>query len=220
MVVVLIFSVLSWAGVTNFDSVTVAPTSDDTYGLRVNNSSGTRKFSVDSSGNTYVAGTITATSPVLTTTTLSGTTTLSVATLSGGATLSGTYTGGTLSGNTVSNPTFSGTASGTLASPTVTSLDATFTAASKVYGAGEEWDIRTGASSKAILLTTTSGAGACTIIGPDATGRMYAVRNDGTMGTLTIKKSGGTGIAIASGKTALVIHNGSDYIRLTADATH
>ena len=35
-----------WAGVTNFDSVTVQPESSDTYGLRVNNSSGTRIWSI------------------------------------------------------------------------------------------------------------------------------------------------------------------------------
>ncbi len=48
------------AGTSNFDSITLAPNAaDDTYGVRVNNSSGTRVFSVDSSGNTYIAGTVT-----------------------------------------------------------------------------------------------------------------------------------------------------------------
>lgn len=61
------------AGVTNFDSVTVTPKDSDTYGVRANNTSGTRVYSIDSSGNVYVAGTIavagvlTATSPVFVT---------------------------------------------------------------------------------------------------------------------------------------------------------
>ena len=49
---------LTWAGGSNFDSVIVTPNAvDDTYGLRLNNSAGTRLFSVDASGNMYVYGT-------------------------------------------------------------------------------------------------------------------------------------------------------------------
>ncbi len=58
---VLLLAVLAWAGTTNFDSVTVAPITGDTYGFRADNSSGTRVFSVDSSGNVYVLGTLGAT---------------------------------------------------------------------------------------------------------------------------------------------------------------
>ncbi len=57
--VVILTATLVWAGVTNFDSVTTQKTSDDTYNYRGNNSSGTRTFSVDASGNVYIAGTLT-----------------------------------------------------------------------------------------------------------------------------------------------------------------
>jgi len=76
VICLMLLTTLVCAGVTNFDSVTVAPTTEDTYGVRVNNTSGTRVYSIDSSGNVYVAGTIgvtgvfTATSSVLTTPTI------------------------------------------------------------------------------------------------------------------------------------------------------
>ena len=49
----------------------------------------------------------------------------------------------------------------------------------------------------------------------------YYVRN-GSGYAITIKKSAGTGISVANGKTAKVIYSdeAADYIRLTADATH
>lgn len=50
---------LVWAGVTNFDAIKLIAKSADTYQIEVDNSSGTRVFSVDSSGNVYMAGTVT-----------------------------------------------------------------------------------------------------------------------------------------------------------------
>ena len=71
------------------------------------------------------------------------------------------------------------------------------------------------------LLITSSGSGGANIIAPAAPGREYVVRNAGD-GTVTIKKSAGTGVSIASGKTATVRYSATaaDYIRITADATH
>ncbi len=56
--VVFLSTVPVLAGETKLDSVTTQGTSDDTYNFRGNNSSGTRVFSVDKSGNTYIAGTL------------------------------------------------------------------------------------------------------------------------------------------------------------------
>ncbi len=51
--------------------------------------------------------------------------------------------------------------------------------------------------------------------------RYYTVRNaGGDSGTVTLKKSGGTGVDVATGKTARVYWLSSDYVRETADATH
>lgn len=159
---------------------------------------------------TVTGATITSpsvTSGTFTTSTLSGTTTFSGATLSGGATMSGTYAGGTYS-------------SPTITTPTITGIDTTFNVSAHEYTTNDDW-VMSASEAKSILLTVTSGSTATNIIAPDVSGRLYVLRNDTSPGgACTIKKSGGTGIAIASGKTATVIHNGSDYIRITADQTH
>lgn len=67
----------------------------------------------------------------------------------------------------------------------------------------------------------TSGSNGTSVITVDGgyTGRLLIVRN-ASNGILTIKESGQTGISIAKGTTAVIMHNGTDYIRITADATH
>lgn len=68
------------------------------------------------------------------------------------------------------------------------------------------------------LEVTGSGSGTA-IIAPDVTGRMYIVRNAvGDGGTITIKKSSGTGVTIAAGYTAVVIHDGTDYRKVSSVA--
>lgn len=56
--VLLIGTPLLWAGISDFDAVKMKAVTDDTYQIEVDNSSGTRVFSVNSSGNVYVAGVI------------------------------------------------------------------------------------------------------------------------------------------------------------------
>jgi hypothetical protein len=65
-------------------------------------------------------------------------------------------------------------------------------------------------------ITGTPG-GAFNVIAPNAADTEFMVINQ-TASACTIKKSGGTGITIAANKAAKVWHNGTDYIRLTADA--
>ncbi len=73
---------------------------------------------------------------------------------------------------------------------------------------------------KARLLVAASADQAANIIGP-AENRQYVLRNASGQ-TITIKKSGGTGVAVANGKTAVVMYSSTvaDYVRVTADATH
>jgi hypothetical protein len=69
-------------------------------------------------------------------------------------------------------------------------------------------------SGQAIIAPTVSVAGVSV---------PYTVRNAGAdSAAVTIKKSGGTGVEVATGKTARVFWSGvgSDYVRETADATH
>jgi hypothetical protein len=155
-------------------------------------------------GGTFTSST--GSSMTLTTPTVTGGTFTS-ATISGSTTLGGTLTGGTL-------------ATATITSPTVTGIDTTYNVSSHEYTTNADW-VMSATEAKSFLLTVTSASSTTNIIAPNVSGRLYVVRNDTSPGgNCTIKKSGGTGIAIACGKTATVIHNGSDYIRVTADQTH
>ena len=82
-----------------------------------------------------------------------------------------------------------------------------------------DWTLNPASEAKYMYLTASSASSSCNIIAPDVQGTIYIVRNTTYAATITIKKTAGTGIAIAAGKTAAVIHNGSDYVRLWADAS-
>lgn len=82
-------------------------------------------------------------------------------------------------------------------------------------GDAADWTL-TNSESKCFLLAVSSAGGAANIIAPDAPGVMYAVKNASGQ-TITVKTSGGTGVAITNGKKVLVIHDGTDYTALTAE---
>ncbi|WP_214659095.1 hypothetical protein [Candidatus Formimonas warabiya] len=90
------------------------------------------------------------------------------------------------------------------------------TASHDYQAAAADWTL-SDAEQKCLLLTLTNAGAAVNIIAKDLEGWPHAVRNLSGQAA-TIKKSGGTGVVIAAGKTAWVIHNGTDYVRLTADA--
>jgi hypothetical protein len=111
----------------------------------------------------------------------------------------------------------------TLTSATVTSPNITFgvTATQHDYTAHEDWTLST-AEAAYLLLVTSSGDGTdsnIVVYPTPSNGKLYVVRNASTQNNI-IKPSGGTGITIGSGKTATVIFWGSDFVRVTADATH
>ena len=75
------------------------------------------------------------------------------------------------------------------------------------------------------ILNVTGSPSGQSIIAPSITGtgvsRLYTVRNAGSdSGTVTLKKTAGTGVDVATGKTAEVYWLSTDYVRKTADATH
>lgn len=82
-------------------------------------------------------------------------------------------------------------------------------------GAAADW-VLTNSESKCFLLAVSNAGGSANIIAPDAPGVMYAISNASGQ-TVTVKISGGTGVAITNAKTVLVIHNGTDYTALTAE---
>jgi len=146
-----------------------------------------------------------------------------------GATLTNTISGGTFTGSTLTSPTINaatltGTIAGgthtgaTLTAPVITTADVTFAVSSNVFAAGEDWTL-SASELKSLLLTVTSGSGTPSIIAPSTSGKVYILRNAANVNVI-LKRSGGTGITVASGTTAILMDNGTDYVRVTADATH
>jgi hypothetical protein len=82
-------------------------------------------------------------------------------------------------------------------------------------GAAADW-VLTNSESKCFLLAVSSAGGAANIIAPNRPGTMYAISNASGK-KVTIKISGGNGVDVNTGKTVLVIHNGTDYSALTAE---
>ena len=72
------------------------------------------------------------------------------------------------------------------------------------------------ATKLATVLNATGATGAAVIVGPSES-RLYHVINACT-GTLTIKKTAGTGVTFAAGVNGIVIYNGTDYIKLVTSA--
>lgn len=117
-----------------------------------------------------------------------------------------------------SGSTLTGSGTMNLTSPTITGLDAAFPVSSKVFTAGEDWEL-SATEAKSLLLTASSGSGTPSIIAPSTSGKVYMFRN-GAGVAITLKRSGATGISVASGKTAILMDNGTDYVRITADVAH
>ena len=67
-----------------------------------------------------------------------------------------------------------------------------------------------------IVISGTPG-GNFNIILPDTQNAFFVIVNT-TANTATCKKTAGAGVAIATGKTAMIRHNGTDYVRVTPDA--
>jgi hypothetical protein len=93
----------------------------------------------------------------------------------------------------------------------------TWTASPHDYaGAAVDWTLSAAELLKPFHKPTNANA-PCAAILPVSPVRPYWFFNS-TGQTLTVKKTGGTGINIANGKSALVISSGSDIMRLTLDA--
>jgi len=94
-----------------------------------------------------------------------------------------------------------------------------FTTSSYAFSAGEDWEL-SATEAKSTILVVSSGSGTPSIVDQYvAAGKIMILRNAAKI-AVTIKASGGTGVSVASGKTAVVVGVGSDYVRVTADAAH
>lgn len=191
VLVVLFVALAAYGGVSNFDAVLMTATPDDTYQVQVKNSSGTSKFTVDSSGNVVAAGTLNVTGA--TTLGTAGITTGNITTATiGTATVTGSIVGG------LSGPVYGGYSTHS-------------------FTAHENWTLST-TEAKTLLLICSSGDGttASIVVYPLNAGQMFIVRN-ASIGSVTVKASGQTGATIATMKTAIVVSSGTDFYKVTAD---
>ena len=107
----------------------------------------------------------------------------------------------------------------TLTAPVITSPDVTNLQATLAYGTGHVDKTLSAAEIKAstLICTGTVDTAGAAIVAPATAGKRYTVVNQ-TAQTITIKKTGGTGVGVATTKSAIVEYVGSDYVRITADA--
>lgn len=105
----------------------------------------------------------------------------------------------------------------TMTSPVLNSPDVTFGVSSHDYSGGtSDWTL-SASEDNSLILTVTNSGGATNINAPATEGKCYIVSN-GTGSNCTILVSGQSGVTIATNKTAMVRCNGTDYVRVTADA--
>ncbi|OPY61474.1 MAG: hypothetical protein A4E57_04189 [Syntrophorhabdaceae bacterium PtaU1.Bin034] len=123
--------------------------------------------------------------------------------VSSGGTLTASGTT-TITGGTLVRPTISGMFL-SISSKVLSLADWYLSAADKLI---TFWTLSSGSNGTNYMI-------ACS----DTEGRLRVIRND-TNGSVVIKEAGQTGVTIAKGKTAVVIHNGTDYVRVSGDATH
>lgn len=115
----------------------------------------------------------------------------------------------TLTNKTLTSPTVN--------APVVSDPDTTLGAVSHDYaGAAADWTLSAAELKKGIIKATNAN-GAVNAIVADAANKPYLVIN-GAGHNLTVKTAAGTGIAVATGKAAYVMSDGTSVIRLTPDA--
>lgn len=116
----------------------------------------------------------------------------------------------TLTNKTLTNPT--------ITSPTITSPNTTQGVSTHSYGTGHaDWTLTSAEMASQILTCTGTADAGCAAIATPTAGKVYILSN-ATGQTVTIKASGQTGVGIANTKTAMVRGNGTDFVRVTADA--
>jgi hypothetical protein len=67
-----------------------------------------------------------------------------------------------------------------------------------------------------VYVTCASASGAANLILPVATKKILVVKNTSGQ-AITVKQTGGTGIAVANNKTAILMGTATDFVRVTAD---
>jgi hypothetical protein len=105
----------------------------------------------------------------------------------------------------------------TINTPVISDPDTTLGVASHDYaGAAVAWTLSAAELKKGIIRATNAN-GAVNAIVANTANKLYWVIN-GTGHALTVKTAAGTGIVVANGKSAMVMSDGVNVIRLTTDA--
>lgn len=103
----------------------------------------------------------------------------------------------------------------TLTSPIVNTPSIVQSVAFHDYGTSSaDWTL-SATEQKAVLLWVTNAGATSDIIAPEEARIFFVYNNSGQ--SVTIKKSGGTGITVANAMVAGVIYASGDYVRLTPD---
>jgi len=103
----------------------------------------------------------------------------------------------------------------TLTSPVINTPSVVQSVAFHNYGASSADWILSATEQKAVLLWVTNAGATSDIIAPEEARIFFVYNNSGQ--SVTIKKSGGTGITVADARVAGVIYASGDYVRLTPD---
>lgn len=99
----------------------------------------------------------------------------------------------------------------------VTGLNPTFGVVAHDYaGAAVAWTL-SASELKSLIVTVSNANGAIDAIATPTAGKVYIVSNASGQ-ALTFKATGQTGVVVANNKTAIVRGNGTDFVRVTADA--
>jgi hypothetical protein len=102
--------------------------------------------------------------------------------------------------------------------PTITSPEIAYSTASHSYAsAAADWTLTAAEAKCRYLKVTLASAAVNAIIPAASTGKEFVVVN-GSGQALTVKAPTGTGITVASGKAAIVYFDGTNVVRVTADA--
>jgi hypothetical protein len=105
----------------------------------------------------------------------------------------------------------------TLAAPAITSPNTVQAVAAHDYGAAHaDWTL-SASEEKTGVLSVSNADDAVNAIATPTEGRFYTVIN-GSGQALTVKADGETGIVIANAKAAILMGDGTDFVRITADA--
>jgi len=126
-----------------------------------------------------------------------------------------TISGGAITGASITTPAMTG---GTAAGTALTSPDTYYSAALHDYDAGvADWVLSDAEAKNRYLVVTNAGGAVNAIIPAASIYKEFAVLNTSGQ-ALTVISAAGTGIVIASTKSAIVYFDGTNVLRLTVDA--